>query len=129
MTDAPVLSLGTVIGGSSASRTWESAIRRAAGRIIELRAGRRSPLAVNVVFQIPGNEFVPEFEGLRSGQFSRRDRHLLVQVALPPEPPVDADRAVRDLLFEAIALAEEFGRQEAMVDGPLVALRDIVDLL
>lgn len=125
----PILSIGAVAGGASASRAWENAIKRAAQRVIRLREGRSSPLAVNVVYQIPGEVMTPDFEGVRTGQFSRKDRRLLVQVALPHEPAHDADQEVVDRLSEAIELAEEFARMEAMIEGNLVDLRAIVSAI
>jgi hypothetical protein len=124
----PILSIGAVAGGASTSRAWEAAIKRVAQRVIELRESRSSPLAVNVVYQIPGEVLTPEFEGVRTGRFSRRERLLLVQVALPPEPR-DADAEVRQLLSEAIEVAEDFARKKAMIEGSLSELRAIVSAI
>ena len=125
----PILSIGAVAGGASASRAWETAIKRAAQRVVQLREGWSSPLAVNVVYQIPGEVMTPDFEGVRSGQFSRKDRRLLVQIALPPEPVHDADHEVLERLSEAIDLAEDFARMEAMIEGNLNELRAIVSAI
>lgn len=124
-----VLAIGA-IGGVLSNKAWDAAIMRAMRRVAELRDDYASPLNVNVVFHVPsGRDFTPEFEGLRSGRFSRKLRTLMVQVAVPEgEPKGDPDEEVRRLLLEAIDLAEDFARMEAVI-GPserLDELRSIV---
>jgi hypothetical protein len=94
--------------------------------VIEVREGVTSPLAVNVVYQIPGQNLEPEFEGVRTGRFSRKEARLLVQVALPREPSSSSSAEVRRLLYDAIAVAEDFAQQEGMIKGQLTELRDLV---
>ncbi len=86
-------------------------------RVREAVGGYVSPVFnLNVVFHIPGQVLIPEFEGLRSGRFSRKQRALMVQVAIPEgEPKGDPDEEVRRLLNEAIDLAEDFARMEAVI--------------
>lgn len=98
-------------------------------RVKELRSDVSSPLAVNVVFQIPGSNLSPEFEGLRSGLFSRKEQKLMVQVALPPLAPASADEEVRSFLRAAVLLAEDFAQQEALIEGELEELRGLVELV
>ena len=110
-----VLSIGIVCDALSNKR-WIAAMKKASQRIQELRAGRLSEFNVNVVFQVPAEDFTLEFEGLRSGRFSRKQRALMVQVAIPEgEPEGDPDEEVRRLLLEAIDLAEDFARMEAVI--------------
>lgn len=45
----------------------------------------KSPLKLNVVFQIPGNVLKPEFSGVRTSTYSKKLAALMVQVALPEE--------------------------------------------
>jgi hypothetical protein len=92
-----------------------------------VRKGIESPLAVNVVYQIPGQFLDPDFEGVRTGRFSRKEARLLVQVALPREPSSDTSAEVRRLLRDAIAAAEDFAQQEGMIGGQLSGLRELVD--
>jgi hypothetical protein len=129
MNSAPALSLGGVIGGTSASRAWEMAVKRLARRVVDARKGVTSPLAVNVVYQIPGEHVRPDFTGVRSGHFSRKNLQLLVQVALPPEPVGDPDVEVVALLREAVNVAEEFARQEGLAESGLVELQELVGRL
>jgi hypothetical protein len=123
------LSIGIVVGGAWANKPWVAATKRAMRRVAELRDGFASPFNVNVVFHIPGEVMVPEFEGLRSGRFSRKERTLMVQVAVPEgEPAGDPDEEVRQMLLDAIDLAEDYARLEAVIgpDERLDALRAIV---
>jgi hypothetical protein len=95
-------------------------------RVKELRTDMVSPLAVNVVFQVPGRFLTPEFEGIRSGTFSRKERRLMVQVALPLDVSATPDADLRTFVRDAVELAENFAQQEAMIVGRLVDLRDLV---
>lgn len=86
-----VLSLGSVIGGrTSANRGWSDAIRGLTRDIADHREGVESNINVNVEFHVPGNLLQPEFEGVRTGTFKKKDSLIKVQVALPEEPPSDA---------------------------------------
>lgn len=38
---------------------------------------------INLVWHVPGTMFKPEFEGLRTGKFSKREKTLMVQAAVP----------------------------------------------
>jgi hypothetical protein len=129
MSSHPVLSVGAVAGGPGASREWSEVVRQLGRRVVAMRDGLSSPLAINVVYQIPGRFLEPEFEGVRSGRFSRKEALLLIQVALPNNPDADASFEVRRLLRDAVALAEDFARQEGMIEAELSELRVLVDSL
>jgi hypothetical protein len=126
MENVPFLSLGAIIGGTSASRVWELAVKRLARRVAEAREGVVSPLAVNVIYQIPGELISPDFEGVRHGRFSRSDRELIIQIALPWEPAGDPDMEVLALLRAAVNVAEDFARQERLTENRLVELRELL---
>lgn len=129
MTSTEALSIGAMSGGSGANGKWVAAVMALMRLVRELRVGVTSPLGVNVVFQIPGDNLTPEFEGVRSGIFSRKESKLLVQVGLPSEPRGSADQEVRCLLRSAVLLAEDFAQQEALVDGELEELRELLERL
>ena len=129
VTGHPALAIGAIAGGPGTSRAWSDAVKALGRRVIDLREGLDSPLAVNVVFQIPGQFLEPDFEGVRTGQFSRKERRLLVQVALPSRPAGDAVEEVRRFLTWAIYAAEEFAQMEGLVAGELSSLRELVDRL
>jgi hypothetical protein len=103
-----VLSIGSIIGGPTPiNRPWRERIQSLTRRIAAARIGFSAPLNVNVVFQIPGDILQPEFEGVRTGAFARKESLLMVQVALPTEVPADVDQYLTMLTYSAI---EEAGR-------------------
>jgi hypothetical protein len=120
-----VLSVGSVVGGStSTNRLWRDAIGELTRAVAEARADVASPLNVNVVFQVPGNVVRPDFEGVRTGRFSKADRLLLVQVALPDEVPDEPGGYLRGALSIAIAEAEEWARRRSVAPD-LKPLREL----
>lgn len=89
------LSIGSVEGGSSAeSRQWRDGITRLTQRVAEAREGLAPAVNLNVVFQVPGDLVRPDFEGVRTGHFSKQQNLLVVQVALPEHNPL-ASRPAR----------------------------------
>jgi hypothetical protein len=50
-------------------------------------------------------------------------------VALPPEPAGDPDVEALALLHEAVDVAEEFARQEGLVEGRLIELQELLERL
>ena len=130
MSAHPALAVGVVAGGPGSSVEWTEAVKLLGRRVIELRDGVESALSVNVVYQIPGQFLQPDFEGARSGRFSRKEGRLLVQVALPAAPVGDAYEEARTQLAEAISLAEQFAYQEGLTPtAELLPLRQLVNRL
>jgi hypothetical protein len=129
MIEEPVhpLSLGSVVGGSTrANRAWRDAVRAVTEQVIDARTGVESPLNVNVVFQVPGNIITPDFSGVRTGGFSKPDKLLMVQVALPEEVPPDAERYLRDAAHDALDEAERWANKRGIASD-LASLRAILD--
>lgn len=123
----PTLAVGIVAGGPGSSKEWIEALKLLGRQVMESREDVESPLAVNVVFQVPGQFLQPDFQGARSGQFSRKERRLLVQVALPLEPGGDAYRDARDRLAQAVVVAEEFAYQEGLTPtAEILPLRQLL---
>ena len=106
-----VLSVGSVEGGwSVTTKDWRAAISRLAIRVAELREGVESPINLNVIYQVPGSVLESEFIGVRTGRYSKKDRHLIVQVAIPPELPEDPYAFVQDALAQSVLEAESWAR-------------------
>ena len=106
---AQALSIGVIIGGSTPENArWRAGIQSLTRRIIAARGDMTTPLNVNVVFQVPGDILQPEFVGVRTGSYRKRDSLLMVQVALPAEEPPDVDGVLMALVSEAIAEAERW---------------------
>lgn len=121
------LSIGIVRGGPGPGQAWAPALQRAMRSVKAARDDVATVLSVNVVFHIQG-EIVPnEFEGLRTGIFSRKTGDLMIQVALGEDVPDDPLAAVEAYLHEAIDLALQFARDEAFEVGDLSELHDIVN--
>jgi hypothetical protein len=124
------LSIGVLVGGwSPYTSEWKAALQNLSQRVTSVRDGASSPLNVNVIFQVPGNNITPDFEGIRTGYFSKKKMWLIVQVALPEAPPeggIDADLLNR--LKEAIDEAETWAKRRKIA-GDLLVLHRIVDKL
>ena len=125
----PVLSIGVVYGGTrEVDQYWKPELSRLRQQIISARDGVDSPLCVNVVYHVDGKLVPNEFKGVRTGSFSRKAMHLMVQAAVPPGP-VDGRRSelVR-LLNEAVDAAEAFVSRRSIADG-LPAIRSVLESL
>lgn len=121
-----MLSVGAVIGGSSvANQPWRTAITELTRRIKGARTGIEAPLNVNVVFHVPGNIAKPEFVGVRTGSFSKRDALLMVQVALPEIVAADPLSHLVDGMYAAVDDAERWSVRRK-VPADVAALRAII---
>jgi hypothetical protein len=120
-----VLSVGAIMGGMVTSDVWEQAVHEVRKSVKVLRAGKDSPIAVNVIFQIPGEVLQPDFSGVRTGYYSKKDRHLIVQVAIPETAPGDARAEIVFYMRQAVEAAEAFAIRRKLVAGPLATLRQI----
>ena len=97
--------------------------------VIALRQGVQSPLNVNVVFHVEGELIPPvEFEGVRTGRFSRKNVELMVQAAVPREPVKDRRAVLVSLLRDAVAEAERLAQRKKIAEG-LPDIRGIVEAL
>jgi hypothetical protein len=125
--EAPVLSLGVIVGGSTlANKPWDDAIDDLARRIIKARPGVEVPLNLNVVFQVPGNMLKPDFVGCRTSRFSKQMALLMVQVAVPEEVTSDPMVYLKDAVHGAINEAARWAeKRKAPID--VSTLRSILD--
>ena len=123
---AEPLSIGVIIGGTTpANKGWTEPLRALSQRVTAARAGVDVPLAVNVVFHIPGRLLQPEFEGVRTGSYSRKRSILMVQATLPEQPPDDPYAHLLIVTLRAIDEVEPWSKRRR-VDVDLDALREIV---
>ena len=122
-----VLSLGAVLGDSGPENmAWRRAVSSLGKKVAEAREGVESPLRLNVVFHIDGTLVPNEFEGVRTGRFSSRDSHLLVQAAVPAEATAERNDVLVLLLQEAIDEAESFARSRGIAQD-LNSIRSLVE--
>jgi hypothetical protein len=124
------LSIGVLVGGwSPHTSEWKAALQYLGQRVTSAREGASSPLNVNVILQVPGNNITPDFEGVRTGYFSRKKMWLIVQAALPEAPREgDIEADLLDRLKEAIEQAEAWAKRRKIADD-LQVLHRIVDKL
>jgi len=127
--EQPPLDISVVAGGTIGTRAWMESIRAIVRRLVSIRSEYSTPLSLQVVFQIPGAVLRPDFSGVRTGTFSRRERRLVVQVAVPEQLQGDRQAWVIGMLKEAVSQAEEFAVMEALADTELSNLRKLIDAL
>jgi hypothetical protein len=116
------LFVGAVVGGPTAHNRPVSD-----GIGLLARLAREAPwqptdqeTGVDVVFHVPGPLVSPDYEGLRTGTLSRRDRLIMIQVAVPADlgsrEQHDVSNHLADRLVEAVELARTTvaGRKAAL---------------
>ncbi len=105
----PVLTTFTMVGGpSEKNERWDGPIHKLTGEITATAERVSSPLRVQVHFQISGRIWQPDFEGVKTGGYSRKENCLTVQIALGEEPPSNADQALFEYLETSVDLAEKW---------------------
>lgn len=65
-----------------------SAFDRALALVTRLRGPADEPgrdASLDMVFHVPGSQLSPDYDGVRTGRLSKRQRMLQVQIAVPPE--------------------------------------------
>lgn len=66
--------------------------------------------SLDLVVHVPGTVRKPSFEGLRSAKFSKKERMLMVQIALPEDllegEPAEILRFLLDAMRQAIRLGQ-----------------------
>ena len=118
-----VLSVGAIFGGPEKT-PWREPVLALQPHVSSARGGIESSLNVNVVFQVPGSILAPDFEGVRTGSFSKKKALLMVQVALPREMPDDAPAYLRAAMVNAVDAAENWAARRHK-DMDLIALHDL----
>ena len=126
-----MISIGSVLKGpelrdSPIDRAIMAALRAAKELRGDFEFG--STPAVNVVFYVPGSTGSPDWDGLRDAKFSRQQKFLMVQVAVPEdavESPAPEDFVIGSL-YGANAVAFEFFRQRK-IEYPLADAEALVE--
>lgn len=111
----PALSIGSIVGGRSRSTArWREAITKLTGEVAAAARDVDSLLNVNVIFQVPGNILKPDFDGVRTGYFSKKESSLIVQAALPEDAPDDVDDYLKRMLDAAVDEAERWAQRRRL---------------
>jgi hypothetical protein len=127
--DEAALSIGVVLGDYDAeNKAWDAAITTLMKQVKSIREGVESPLRLNVVYHVDGKQAPNEFEGVRTGRFSKKDAHLMVQAAVPAHPVDDRRQFLVRLLEAAVDEAERFAARRG-ISQDLGEIRALVDRL
>lgn len=127
--DPGTISVGVVSGGPE-SHSVDDMIAALNREIVTRREPnpKRERGHLNVVFHVPGSMLQPEFEGVRTGRFSKKKRTLIVQCAVPSAIPGDEKAFLLRAFHEAVDLAEPiFGK--AQIAFPASSIRELLDQL
>jgi hypothetical protein len=92
------------------NQPWRQAIHELSSTVSKT-ARVETPLNVNVVFHVPGHLLRPEFEGVRTSSFFRKDSLLIVQVALPEAPPPNPLEFLKSACASALDAAEAWAKR------------------
>jgi len=118
-----MLSIGVVEGGPEVSATCTGKLVSKLMRIASEERGDftvGSWAAVNLVFHIPGSMLQDlDYEGLRDGAFSRKQKLLMIQVAVPGTIAVTQDEEqvcefLLDSLLKANDLAAKYFKKKGI---------------
>ena len=92
-----MISIGAVFGGGELS---DSRIDREISNMRFPEKDTGLPMSLNVVFHVPGSIIGLDWAGVRTGRFSKKEKMLMVQVAVPEEVKQSAD--IRSFLFASL---------------------------
>ncbi len=125
-----ILEIGAVLGDSdSESRAWGDAIGELSLRAASLHTSdNASAISVNVIFHVDGRIAPNEFEGVRTGRFSKAKGLLVVQATIAKEPVHDRQPALLTRLSEAVDEAENYVIRKRLATG-LPEIRQLVQRL
>jgi hypothetical protein len=103
--------IGSVLGGPEVSGTpVDTIITRLARASHAYQQAHEiaSEGGLDIVYHVPGSMMQPEFEGLRTGKFSKKEKMLMVQISVPTlfESEQHLERFLVEALREAIQLAK-----------------------
>lgn len=107
--------IGSVLGGPEISGTFvDTIITRLAkaSHAYQKTHGISSEGGLDIVYHVPGSMVHPEFEGLRTAKFSKKEKMLMVQIAVPTvfENERHLEKFLVEALREAIYLAKPIFR-------------------
>ena len=127
----PPISIGLIVGDPhDETKNWSSSAQRISRSVQHHRGNVESPFNLDIVFLISGEFMSVDFEGVRTGRYSRKHNLLMVQIAVP-RSSVSTEFERQDVLRKGLLGAIHAGENEALrrkkVSGPLTEIRDIVE--
>jgi hypothetical protein len=125
---APALLVRAVVDTSVEARIWEAAVDRLWQRVEVLGGRDLVPWGVQVVYVVGAGMTPVDFDGVKLGSLSRKDRTLVVKAAVRGEHDDGVDQTVRAVLDQAVRLAEQVANRRGLI-GFLDHARRIVERL
>jgi hypothetical protein len=104
--------VSSVIGGSSADNRKIRAAHRLLAQQSNALAGESDgdETVVDVIFHIAGPLLAPDYEGIRTGRFSKVKNLMVIQVAVPRELENESEeeilRSLKRYMLDAAELAQ-----------------------
>jgi hypothetical protein len=103
--------IGSVLGGPELSGSPVDTIITQLGRASHAYQEAHAIVSeggLDIVYHVPGTTMPPEFEGLRTGKFSKKEKMLMVQISVPTlfESEQHLEEFLVESLREAIQLAK-----------------------
>jgi hypothetical protein len=96
-----VLYVGGVYGGPEVTGSKiDLAIRRITALLGDAHVEDSGSL--DIVFHVPGSVIGPDYQGVRTGRLSRRERLLQVQIAVPREIQNKEQSEIEDFVLDAL---------------------------
>ena len=105
-----MISVGAVVCGSEVA-FFDSVLQQFMQHCERSKNWTEADVRVNIVYDLPGSIWRPDYTGVRDARFSRKEKKLMVQVAVEDEWIKGRDRAVvEEYIFdtadEAIGIAK-----------------------
>lgn len=101
--------IGRVYGGPEVRG---SPTDKAISRVVQLLGPQAEDErgSLDVVVHVPGSLFKADFEGVRTGKFSKKQRMLAIQIAMPQHIASGDGADVQRFLLDAVREAVRLGR-------------------
>lgn len=125
-----MISIGAVVGGPECS-FFLVHLTRLMTHCNQLRIDTDSAWTINVVYHLPGSVIQPDYVGLRTGTFSRKQKLFVIQVGVEAEWIASTNSNtvlsyIHETVDEALGLAK--GKLEGHgVDYDLIGARRFLD--
>ncbi len=116
------IGIGMIIGGTrDVDDRWVDAVRALRSDIDKRQSTLSSDINLALEIHVPGNLRIPEFEGVRTGAYRKRDNLLKVQVALPWTAPDDPRAELLSLFGLGLDAVDAWAvkRKREIDTGPL----------
>jgi hypothetical protein len=107
-----MISVGMVLGGPEQVR-FEQEVRELMRFCRENRERGFAGSEINLVYHVPGSICKPNYVGVRTGKFSKKERCLMVQIAVEEDfAALDDTDQIRRYIFETADEAIGVGKTE-----------------